>query len=149
MLPVERTELKPKTWTALLALVLSAVIIFSASKAKMPILYVVGGLTALASLLLLWFLKKSKLVIDDQGITSITKMSTRAFAWKDINHTYVSEHFNGKRRIAYWNFETADKNKLSIPLSHYSKQDLRTIAHAVASKCGHAEKDARVALMML
>ena len=149
MLPIERKELQPQTTIALLPLGLCTIIIFAAFKSGTTFLYFVGGFLAVLSLLLLWFLKKSSIIIDDYGITSKTKISTREFLWKDITSTYVSESFHGRRRVSYWNFETADDKKLSIPLSQYSRQNLKSIADAVVAKCSHAQKDAKVAMMML
>jgi len=149
MLPIERKELQPQTTVALFPLALCVVIVFAAYKSGATLLYFVGGFCAVISLLLLWFLKKSSIIIDDHGITSKTKISTREFLWKDITNTYVSEHFNGKSRVSYWNFETADNKKLSIPLSQYSRHNLKTMANAVVNKCGHAQKDAKVLAMTL
>jgi hypothetical protein len=149
MLPIERKELHPQLTSALLPLGLCVIIFFAAYKSGTTFLYFVGGFCAVLSILLLWFLKKSSIIIDDYGITAKTKISTREFLWKDITNTYVSEHFNGKRRVSYWNFETADSKKLSIPISHHSRSNLKAIADAVAAKCSHAQKDAKVAAMML
>lgn len=149
MLPIERKELQPQLTAALLPLGLCTIIIFAAYKSGATFLYFVGGFLAVLSLLLLWFLKKSSVIIDDAGITSKTKVSTREFLWKDITSTYVSEHFHGRRKVSYWNFETADNKKLSIPLSQHSRSNLKAIANAVAAKCSHAQKDAKVAMMIL
>src|SRR5215210_315469 len=138
MPPITRTELQPKSWTALIPLALGLFVMFAASKSKTTFLYFVGGFCVIASLLLFWFLKQTKLILDDHGITMQTKISTREFLWKDITNTYVSESFNGKRRIHYWNFETTEGKKLSFALSQYTQKDLKTIASAVVSKCPNA-----------
>lgn len=147
MPPLTRTELHPKSWTALIPLALGLFVIFAAGKAKTPFLYFVGGFCVIASLLLFWFLRQMKLILDDHGITMQTKISTREFLWKDITSTHVSSSFNGKRRIYYWNFETAEGKKLSFALSQYSRKDLKTIADAVIAKCPQAQKDAQVMAM--
>ena len=149
MLPIERKELQPKLTPALLPLGLCLIIFFAAYKSGTTFLYFVGGFCAVLSLLLLWFLKKSSIIIDDNGIISKTNLSTREFLWKDITSTYISEHYGGRKKTSYWNFETADSKKLSIPISHHSRSNLKAIANAVSAKCSHAQKDAKVAAMML
>lgn len=148
-MPIERKELHPQLTMALMPLGLCAVIFFAAYKSETTFLYFVGGFCLVLSLLLLWFLKKSSIIIDDQGITSKTNLSTREFLWKDIRSTYISEHYGGRKKTSYWNFETADSKKLSIPISHHSRNNLKAIANAVAAKCSHAQKDVKVAAMVL
>lgn len=149
MLYVQTATIQPRKWQALVPLALSIIIFIAAQKSRTVFLYFVGGFTVLISLLLLWFLQKTKIIIDDQGITMHTKISTREFLWKDIISSHVSQHFNGKRRVSYWNFETAENKKLSFATSQYARADLKTIAEAVVAKCKHAQIDGSVVLMAL
>ena len=144
MFPVETTILRQRTWPAFLVMAIGIGIFFIPQKQndRLPF-YIAAGFLAL-SIGLYFFISRSQLIVDDEGITKKNVFKTKQVTWASVSKTYLKREQHGKSSSLYWVFEDqhAKKNKIQVDL--LSRKSLRVIAEAVTMKCKDAHIEKRI-----
>jgi hypothetical protein len=144
MFPIETTVLRQRTWPALLIMAMGIGIFIIPGNQKQDVpLYMGIGIIAL-SVGLYFLISKSKIIVDDLGITKKTVFKTKEIPWNSISKTYLKSEHHGKSRSLHWYFEDQYGKKTKFQIDLLSRKNLRVLAEAITMKCKTADIEKRI-----
>jgi hypothetical protein len=150
MAEIETTTLRPRPWPAFLLLffaVVSGLLLWFGNAPPGPGFPAVPIMFAVAALVIWYLLGKSKIMIDNYGLTNTTIFGTKEVDWQSIVNTYVIHERRGKTSRSLWCFETTGKNRVQFSIKFYSAKSLQVLGRAVTAKAASAHIDNTIFLI--
>jgi hypothetical protein len=146
VIPIQTTHLRPRSYFALLAMIPVVLYLYVALKMNREdqTLWIITGFISAIPLGIFFYNWKSRVLIDNDGITSKTPFNERAINWKDITRSYLKVRHTGKSSQRRWHFENITGKGPSFSTGLYSRRSLRTIAEALTTKCPNAEIEPKI-----
>jgi hypothetical protein len=144
MFPIETTTIQQRTWPAFLLMGVGVVIFLIPGNQHTQVPVYIGiGVVAL-SMVVYVVISRSRIVIDDVGISKTTVFKTLQVSWSSVSKTYLRYQHHGKSRSLYWVFEDRYGKKSKFHVHLLSRKSLRMIAEAVTTKCKTADVEKRI-----
>lgn len=144
MFPLETTVLRQRTWPAFLIMALGIGIFFIPGQQKQNVPLYVGTGILVFSVVLYLLISKTRIIIDDSGISYKSIFTTKAVFWNSISKTYIKSQQHGKSRSNYWFFENPDGRKVKFSIDLLSRKSLRSIAEAITMRCKNSEIEKKI-----
>lgn len=146
---VETTEIRPrKTLLFVFAgLLILMIIIYLDKPSWRSVAFHLCLLSLSVFLLLIYFLSRKKIIIDNHGIQQelgfgkIKKMN-----WDEVSNSELEWHYHGHGANQTWNIQGNGKKIIIYP-EHYSRNDLRVLAEALVNKAFRAAISEKVRKM--
>jgi hypothetical protein len=144
MFPIETTILRQRPWPAFLIMAIGVGIFFIPGNQKQNVPIYVGIGIIVLSIGLYLLISKTRVIVDDSGITHKTIFKTKEIPWSSISKTYLKSEHHGKSRSLYWYFENTQGKKTKFSIDLLSRKSLRVIAEGLTIQCKNADIEKRI-----
>lgn len=147
MFPIERQEFTVRKWPLYFVAALFVVFIYVIGKTgrqnDITSLLAAGGV--MLFLFVYYMLSKSKLIIDNDGITQQLFLGKqKEILWKELTASSFQWHYHGHGASLQWEFTSITGKKIGFQSSGYSRTILREIAIALMGKRPDIVTDKRI-----